>query len=135
MILNPNADITIYNRYYDKKENIEKYQKTIIKRVNWQTKRESTVSDKGLLVANSTLIFIDNLKDYISPKKFRQLSDDERVKHFTLSAQDKIVKGILNFEVTVRSLNSISDLENKFDDVVSISTVSEFSNHIEVYCK
>lgn len=135
MILNPNADITIYNRYYDKKENIEKYQKTIIKRVNWQTKRESTVSDKGLLVANSTLIFIDNLKDYISPKKFRQLSDDERVKHFTLSAQDKIVKGILNFEVTGRSLNSISDLENKFDDVVSISTVSEFSNHIEVYCK
>ena len=135
MILNPNADITIYNRYYDKKENIEKYQKTIIKRVNWQTKRESTVSDKGLLVANSTLIFIDNLKDYISPKKFRQLSDDERVKHFTLSAQDKIVKGILNFEVTGRSPNSISDLENKFDDVVSISTVSEFSNHIEVYCK
>lgn len=135
MILNPNADITIYNRYYDKKENIEKYQKTIIKRVNWQTKRESTVSDKGLLVANSTLIFIDNLKDYISPKKFRQLSDDERVKHFTLSAQDKIVKGILNFEVTGRSPNLISDLENKFDDVVSISTVSEFSNHIEVYCK
>lgn len=135
MILNANANITIYNKYYNYADDIEEYQRTIIKNVNWQNKIEGAISNDGLNLANSTLIFIDDLDNYISPKKFRTLSDKERKKYFTLSVGDKIVKGNIDFEVTGLRPNSIADLENNFDDVVTILTVSKFNGHLEVGCK
>lgn len=135
MILNANANITIYNKYYNYADDIEEYQRTIIKNVNWQNKIEGAISNDGLNLANSTLIFIDDLDNYISPKKFRTLSDKERKKYFTLSVGDKIVKGNIDFEVTGLRPNSIADLENNFDDVVTILTVSKFNGHLEVRCK
>ncbi len=87
-----NSDITIYNKYYDSINDIDKYQRTVIKGVNWQGKRNGTVSDKGLLIADSTLIFIDKLDNYVSPKKFLKLSNEERSNYFTFTPGDKIVK-------------------------------------------
>ena len=136
MILNPNSDITIYNTYYDEDdEDIKKYQKTIIRDVNWQQKTESTVSDKGMLIANSTLIFMNKLDNYISPKKFLKLSSDERKNYFTLAPGDRIVKGAVDFIVTGRNPYSITNLEDEFDEVVSICTISKFPTHLEVRCK
>lgn len=135
MILNPNANITIYNKYYDHEDDIEKYQRTIIENVNWQNKREGAVSDKGLLLTNSTLIFIDVLDNYVSPKKFRSLDPEDRKNYFTLGIGDRIVKDSIEFNVTGRKPYAISNLEEEFDNVVSILTVSEFSTHLEVGCK
>lgn len=135
MILKPNSDITIYNKYYDPKDDIEKYQRTVIKNVNWQNKVEGAITNKGVTLANSTLIFIDVLKKYISPKQFKKLSDENRQGYFTLNVGDKIVKGNVDFVVTGIRPNSIANLEENYDDVVSILTVSEFSTHFEVGCK
>ncbi|MCC3870283.1 DUF6751 family protein [Terrisporobacter mayombei] len=131
-VLFKNSDITIYNRYYDNSLGSDKYQRTIIKGVNWQGKRNGTVSDKGLLLADSTLIFIDKLDNYISPKRFAKLSDEDRKKHFTLGVGDKVVKGEADFEITGVKPYRISDLENEFDNVIDIKSVNDLSSHFEV---
>lgn len=131
-VLFKNSDITIYNRYYDKSLGADKYQRTVIKGVNWQGKRNGTVTDKGLLLAGSTLIFIDKLDNYISPKKFARLQSLEREKYFTFALGDKIVKGNVEFEITGVKPYRIADLENEFDDVIDIKSVNELSGHFEV---
>lgn len=131
-VLFKNADITIYNRYYDNSLGVDRYQRTVIKGVNWQSKRNGTVSDKGLLLADSTLIFVDKLDNYVSPKRFANLSDEDRVKYFTFGIDDKIVKGEVDFEITGIKPYKIADLENEFDDVVNIKSVNELSGHFEV---
>ena len=131
-VLFKNTDITIYNKYYDPYNDMYKYQRTIIKGVNWLSKRNGTVSDKGLLIADSTLIFIDKLDNYISPKRFAKLQANEREEYFTLASGDKIVKGQAEFEVIGVKPYSINDLDLEFDDVVVIESVSELSDHFEV---
>lgn len=131
-VLFKNANITIYNRYYDFTSDTDKYQRTVIKGVNWQGKRNGTVSDKGLLLADSTLIFIDKLDNYISPKKFLKLSSEERPNYFTFAPGDKIVKGEVDFEVTGVKPYRIADLENEFDYVIDIKSVNILTDHIEV---
>lgn len=131
-VLIKNADITLYNKYYDLASDTYKYQRTIIKGVNWQSKRNGTVSDKGLLLADSTLIFIDKLDNYVSSKKFAKLSDPERPNYFTFTQGDKIVKGEVYFEVTGVKPYRVADLENEFDHVIDIKSVTELSDHFEV---
>lgn len=131
-VLFKNADITLYNKYYDLVSDTYKYQRTVIKGVNWQGKRNGTVSDKGLLLSNSTLIFIDKLDNYISPKRFTKLSDENREKYFTFAHGDKIVKGEVDFEITGIKPYRISDLEAEFDDVIDIKYINQLSDHFEV---
>lgn len=131
-VLFKNSDITIYNKYFDDSSGADKYQRTVIKGVNWQGKRTGTVTDKGLLLADSTLIFADKLDNYISPKKFAKLEPLEREKYFTFAPGDKIVKGEVEFEVTGVKPYRIADLESEFDDVITIKSINELSDHFEV---
>ncbi len=131
-VLFKTSDITIYNKYFDDSSGADKYQRTVIKGVNWQGKRTGTVTDKGLLLADSTLIFADKLDNYISPKKFAKLEPLEREKYFTFAPGDKIVKGEVEFEVTGVKPYRIADLESEFDDVITIKSINELSDHFEV---
>jgi len=131
-VLFKNADITIYNKYYDLSSDIYRYQRTIIKGVNWQGKRNGTVSEKGLLLADSTLIFIDKLDNYVSPKKFAKMQPIERGECFAFGIGDKIVKGKVEFDVSGIKPYSIADLEKEYDDVITIKSVTEFSGHFQV---
>ena len=125
-------NITIYNKYYDLASDTDKYQRTVIKGVNWQGKTHATVSDKGLLLADSTLIFIDKLANYISPKKFAKLINLERVNYFTFAPADKVVKGEVDFEVIGIKPYRLADLENEFDEVIDIKSVNIMSDHVEL---
>lgn len=131
MVLFPNADITIYNRYYDKVEALDKYQRTVIEKVNWSSKRKlvigKTLGDKGATATKVTTIIIDKLDNYISPKQFKKLSNADRVNYFTFGLGDKIVKGNIEFEVV-----NIADLDKNYDDVVTITAASPLSKHWEV---
>lgn len=131
-VLFKNADITLYNKYYDLNSDTYKYQRTVIKGVNWQGKRNGTVSDKGLLLANSTLIFIDKSDNYVSPKRFVKLSDEDRLKYFTFTPGDKIVKDEVDFEITGIKPYRLADLENEFDNVIDVKSVNPLSDHFEV---
>ncbi|AYE35310.1 DUF6751 family protein [Clostridium septicum] len=131
-VLFKNSAVTIYNKHYDLTSDSYKYQRRVIKDVNWQGKTTGTVSDKGLLLADSTLIFIDKLANYVGPKRFANLSDIERINYFTLAPGDKVVKGEIDFEITGIKPYRIADLKNEFDDVIDIKSVNLLTDHIEV---
>lgn len=121
-----NSNITLYNAYYDKSEECTKYKKTYITDVNWQDEQKVTVGDKGIKSADVISIFIPFMansqdKNYIKPKAYKQLDSMDTV--FTFQAQDRIVKGLIDFEVDGSSGHTIKDLENKYDDVVTILSI------------
>ncbi|MBK5243166.1 DUF6751 family protein [Clostridium sp.] len=132
MVLFKNSSVTIYNKYYDFSAGYDMYQRTIIKDVNWNSKRNASISDTGLLLADSIRIILDKLENYISPKSFRKLSDIERPNYFTLAVGDKIVKGEINFEIAGIKPYRLTDLENNYDDVVNMMSTRELSDHFEV---
>lgn len=134
-VLFKNTDITIYNRCTDRATGYEKYQRNIIKDVNWQGKHNATVSNTGLMVADSILIFADKLDNYISPKGFKKMAGLGIKDYLTFAVGDKIVKGNIDFEISGVKPNSIADLENIYDDVVNIISVSELPNHWEIEAK
>ena len=135
MVLFPNATITVYNKYYDKTLERDYYKRTVIQDVDWQEKQEGSIQAKGLVLDSSIKIFIDKLDNYISPKAFRKLEQGERENYFTLDIGDFIVKGEIDFEITGQKPFTIKNLEQNFDDVVTILAVSKFSEHFEVGCK
>ncbi|ADL53215.1 DUF6751 family protein [Clostridium cellulovorans] len=132
-VLFPNTSITIYNHYFDNANNIDKYKRTVIEGCDWKGKRNSTVSDKGLLLADSVLIFVNKSEKYISPKHFRSLSDAKRTSFFTFSIGDKIVKGEVSFEITGTKPFSLADLDKNFDEVITIKSANtNLSGHYEI---
>lgn len=132
MVLFKNADITIYNKYINKTTGIEAYQRTVITGVHWQGKKTSTVSTNGLLVADSVLLIIDRLDNYVLPKAFKKLTDIQRPNFFTFGIGDKIVKGNIDFEITGVNPYRIANLESAYDEVINIVSVLPCSNHFEV---
>lgn len=117
--------IAIYNHYYT---DTDKYKRTNLSGVNWQSKRNATVGDKGVNVADSTIIFINKSTNYVTPKAFQQLLN--KGDKFTFNIGDKVVKGNIVMEVT-----KIADLEKTYDNVVTIMAIRECSGHWEVEAK
>jgi hypothetical protein len=124
--------VTVYNKYYDYASGYDMYQRTIIKGVNWNSVRNASISDTGLLLADSIRIIIDKLDNYISPKQFRKLNDTERPNYFTLAVGDKIVKGEIDFKIEGIKPYRLADLENNYDDVVNIMSIRPLTDHFEV---
>lgn len=120
MIFFNNDTITIFNQYYDNSTKAYEYKKTIIQGVNWQSESNSTVNDKGISISENTLVFIDKLEDYVSPKEFLKTQ-----RGFTLTNGDIIVKGNC-------IENNIKEIKKYYDDVITIKSILKFKNHMEV---
>lgn len=94
-----NADITIYNKYYDRTIRTDRYKKTIIRGVNWYGGQKVTVGDNGLLSADSYTVRIPvssapSDKDFILPEEFAKLDDGALNDFWTLQNDDLIFRGI-----------------------------------------
>lgn len=124
-VLFKNTDITIYNIYTS--GGVSKWQRTVIKDVNWQGTRNATIGTSGLLVAYSVFLFIKKLDNYLPSRQFKLLSDVDRPKYFTFSLTDKIVKGATTLEITRTDV-----LPKTFDDVITIIGISDLHSHFEV---
>ena len=55
---------------------------------------------------------------------------ENKSKYYTLLAGDKIVKGIIKNDITPDY--SITNLENDYDDVITITNITECSEHFEI---
>lgn len=135
MVINPNTDITLYNRYLDKSKGIEKYQRTVIEGCNWQGDRSVALSsdEKGITYTNGISIIINKLSNYLSPKKFIKIPDNEKKNYFTINILDKIVKGNIEFEITGVRPNTVADLIKNYDDVIDVKAIdTTFQSHFEI---
>ena len=85
------------------------------------------IGKSGLENASSGTIYIptedldSENKEYISPKKYNQLSKEEVEKYYTFQNGDIVVSGIIDY--TIDENNTITTLKNNFDDVLQIITI------------
>lgn len=132
-----NTIATLYNHYTDKESERTLYKRTVIKNVNWQESQKVNVIDKGLVSADQINIFIPfnadfEGKEYIGPKEFRRLSEEDKTKFFTFDKNDYIVKGEIPEDVTVESIKKSYDNVATIISVVICNNGSPSIRHFEI---
>ena len=119
--------ITIFNKKYDPTKRDHNYVRTYLIGVNIEKKKAVNVIKSGLENASSGTIYIptedldSENKEYISPKKYNQLSQEDVEKYYTFQNGDIVVSGIVDY--TIDDNNTITTLKNNFDDVFEIITI------------
>ncbi len=125
-----NADITIYNRYFDKATRLDKYQRTVLYGVFWDEVKAVNRVQSGLEDADKVTIIIPFAvttdKKYAPPKEFEKLED--KAGYFTLQEGDRVVKGAIDFEIT----GKVSDLDKEYEafTITSVDTKDFGSLHM-----
>ena len=115
-----NADVTIFNKYFDPVQGVERCQRTHIEGVYWDASYGASIRKTGMESENKVLILIpfeDNDESFCKPKEFDRLQAEERADHWTLKPGDKIVRGLIHHDGTMATL-----VQN-YDDVYEITTV------------
>jgi len=116
-----NSDLTIYNKYIDGTTRNEKYQRTTITGVMWQSAKASSAKNGGLLASNTATIFLPFARgtQYKEPQTWLALAT--KTGYWTLKEGDILVKGIVTDEIT--SLFTATNLKAKYNNVVIITSV------------
>ena len=123
-------NITIFNKKYDSSKRDYNYIRTYLSGVNVEKKKAVNVIKSGLENASSATIYIpiEDLesedKEYISPKNYQKLSDEETEKYFTLQPGDYIVVGEIDYLIDGKE-NTTTKLKGEFDDVFGILIVDD----------
>ena len=139
-----NADITVYNRQFDKAQDKYIYLHTYLKGVNWQDSKGIRIAESGVVSDDRTRIFIPldvdaEGKQYKKPKTYRRM--DDKSLFYTLDNEDIVVKGIIDFDLTGNPGENVSSLQAKYDDVMVITEVidnrygSRIIQHFELEVK
>ena len=119
--------VTIYNKYKD--GTVEKWQRTVIRGVFWNSSKGAVIRKTGVASADGVQLIIpfaaDKNKAYVKPQEFAQLSDKSG--HWTLQSKDLVIMGDINYDV----IKSSSELA-QFDDMIVISNVDtrDFSGNL-----
>lgn len=151
--MNVNANCTIYNKYIV--DGDEAYQRTQIVDIEWDSRKGANVlATGGNIAADAAKIVIPVSRgaNYLAPSAWQALTT--KTGKWTIQVGDYIVKGLIADEihglipeVTGPPLVpevpafTITDLKNKYDDVLRISSVdlkdggSQFLNRWEVAAK
>ncbi|MFL8712798.1 hypothetical protein Q3304_18650 [Clostridioides sp. GD02377] len=120
--------LTLYNKYQGKDSDKTIYKRTYLFGVDYQGAKNVTVTEKGLLSADSVKILVPfsviaRGKMYIDPFAYNKLSEIEKEHYYTFRTGDIVVKGIIGFDITSDKGCILKDLQNKFDDVSIIKSV------------
>lgn len=133
-----NESITLFCKHLDKVTRKEMYRRIYFYNVDWQQSlgiKYLKYTKSSMNTDSDILIFVPYHKElkYITPKKYDQL--DSKDGYYTFKAHDKIVKGIIDFEIT--DTNKLRELELKHDDVVDILRVEncDMFGHFELECE
>ena len=132
-----NSTATLYNHYTDKETGKTVYKRTIITSVNWQESQKTNVIDKGLVSADQINIFIPfnanfEGKEYIGPKEYRRLSDEDKEKYFTFDNNDYIIKGKISEDVPIEKIKQSYDNVSTIISVLVCDNGSPSIRHFEV---
>ena len=121
--------ITIFNKKYAPAKRDYDYIRTYIEGVNVEKKKAVNVIKSGLENASSGTVYIpvEDLntedKEYISPKKYQDLTSKNLDNYYTLQTGDIVVIGMIDY--IVDKDNTVTKLKNEFDDVFEILIVDD----------
>ena len=129
-----NKTVTVSNRYEDEKEI---WYPTVLKNVRLLVNRGENVSKSGTESADSAKLSIRTVglkKPYKKPLEWQGLSEEEKVKTFTLtSKEDFFVEGDTSAEEILES-DFFSYMKRKYDNCFKMTNVDtyELIPHFEV---
>lgn len=120
----PNT-LTLYNKAIVAGK--ETFRRTVIPGVKWENRKAANILQSGLQSADSVAVYIpmQGRDGYLSPKQYE--SAESKVGKWTLAVGDYMVKGEVPDEIVgavgETPAFTTSNLKNKYDDVVRITTV------------
>lgn len=99
--MNTNADITIYNKWYNEDTRLDEWYKTQIPGVNWYGGQAVTVGDNGLLTANQYIVRIPLAsaprgKEFVSPEEYAATDSSVLDGLWTLKNGDIVARGLVD---------------------------------------
>lgn len=100
-----NADMTIYNYWYNPKTKEWEYRRTQIEAVHWYTDQKVAVTDKGIVSGDIYKIRIPNdalIEDgrrYLAAEQYHNLSIENVGRYWTIDKEDLFVKGLIQDDV------------------------------------
>lgn len=124
-----NDDLTLYNRYYDPVSKKDKYQRTYLRSIHFEKKKQINNNNGTLTNANYAEVLIPFFDGYLKPKAWR----NDKTDHWTLAAKDVIVSGIVDFEIS--DTHPVTELIDSYDDVFTIFSAEQIGDHYEVMAK
>lgn len=96
-----NADITIYNRKYNKETRLDDWQSTVIRGVHFYLDNHVSVGDGAINSADTCKIRIpanvENASDYLFGQIYADLADVGN--HWTIRTDDIVVQGVCDAEI------------------------------------
>lgn len=123
-----NADVTIYNKVYDRDSGSSKYCRTVLKGVNWQDTTAVQPVESGIVTADISKIYIpfqtETEKQFRKPRNF--LAENEKDRVFTIAPGDIIIKGIVSAEIETKK--DEERLQNSVDNFRVIASVDTNDN-------
>lgn len=129
--------MTLFCKHYDKVLKKEVYRRIYFYDIDWQEDvgvKYLKYTKSSMNTDSDILIFVPYPNDlkYVKPKEYERLENKEG--YYTFKAHDKIVKGIVDFEIT--DSKKIKELEINFDDVVDILRFEDCDllGHFELEC-
>lgn len=120
-----NADITIYNRRYEKADRTEKFVATRIRGVSFYTRKGVTSGGQSLSGENTHTIRIPvdadmEEKTYVPQKEYEAMDDEKAAGYWTLQPGAIIVRGISDLETATET-----ELKERFQDVVLVTDFTD----------
>lgn len=131
-----NADITIYNYWYNTETKEKEYRRTQIQGVHWYTDQKIAMRDKGVVSGDVYKIRIpddavaENGRKFLDTAQYRLLGKEEVDRYWTVDLEDLFVKGLV--EDGIVSLSSLKQY-GESGKIISFSVNAYGSNpHIRI---
>lgn len=99
--MNTNADITIFNKWYNEDTRLDEWYRTQIPGVNWYGGQAVTVSDNGLMAANTYKVRIPLSaasmgKTFVNPQIYAVKAKTDLSDCWTLQSGDVVARGLVD---------------------------------------
>lgn len=100
-----NADITIFNKWYNANTRLDEWHRTQISGVSWYGGQTVTVGDKGLMTADTYTVRIPLSSapggaEFVRQEVYATKSKDVLADFWTLQNGDYIALGLINTDIT-----------------------------------
>lgn len=121
-----NSDITIFNKRYVREERTDKFIPTRIKGVSFVSKMGVATGNQELSSTNSHIIRIPydadtEGKQYVDPKTYASLSDEDVSGYWTLQFGAIIIPGLIDGDIPATE----TELRKNHSDVVFVKEFSD----------
>lgn len=117
-----NAGITLYNKYIDPATRSEKYARSQVPLVAWETRKGVSVNRTGgYIEVDQSVVYIPFARgaNYLKPIAWQALSS--KTGKWTIQPGDFVVKGLVADEIG--DTFTVTALSKKYDDVYTVSRV------------